>query len=177
MTKKTRTRACATTSFAAVLFALAAFMCACSGSNQRSAKQANAAPASSTANSSNSDSANEGAAIDPSKFDAEIARLEREAERNPSDDDARAALSQAYVRRGNAFRDAQKPREALLDYQRALRNNPDNEDAQKNIAEISPLVEGNPTAENGEPAPLPITPNVTDEDDQKPTPAKTPKKQ
>ena len=47
-------------------------------------------------------------------------------------------------------------------------------DAQRNAAEISPLVEGAQTGENGEPAPLPITPGVTADED-KPTP--TPKKQ
>ncbi len=95
-------------------------------------------------------------------FDGEIERLEKIAERNPGDDEARDKLAGAYVRRANSLRAAQQMREALLDYQRALRINPDNEEAQKNAAEIAPLVEGTPQeGEYGEPPPLPITPNVT----------------
>ncbi len=67
----------------------------------------------------------------------------------------------------------QRLREAMDDYRRALRNDPDNEEAQRNAAEIAPQVEGTPTGEYGEPAPLPISPNVAD-DEAKPTP--TPKK-
>jgi hypothetical protein len=73
-------------------------------------------------------------------------------------------------------------REALRDYQNALRNNPDNEEAQQRIAAVSPQVEGEATGENGEPAPLPITPNVTtgdagETDQPSPTPkAPAPKK-
>lgn len=98
---------------------------------------------------------------DISKLDGEIARLEREAEKNPGDQAARINLSQAYLRRAGAFRVAQKMSDALRDYQSALRNDPDNEQAQQGIAEISPPTGNNSTGENGEPAPLPITPNVT----------------
>jgi hypothetical protein len=61
-------------------------------------------------------------------------------------------------------------REALGDYQNALRANPDNEEAQRNVAEISPQFEREATGEYGEPAPLPITPNVTSQGAE-PTPA------
>ncbi len=124
-----------------------------------------------TAATTNSASADGGA--NAAQLDAEIARLEKIAQRNPSDDEVRDALAQAYVRRGNARRAAQQLREALRDYQNALRINADNEEAQRNAAEISPQVEGQPTGENGEPAPLPITPNVTTEGEE-PSPTKQP---
>ena len=120
--------------------------------------------------------------VNMEELDAEVERLERQAQRNPSDDEVRDALSQAFVRRANARRAAQQLREALRDYQNALRANPDNEEAQRNVAEISPQVEGGATGENGEPAPLPITPNVTTGGDEtapakEPSPAKKREKQ
>ena len=120
--------------------------------------------------------------VNVAQLDAEVERLERQAQRNPSDEEVRDALSQAFVRRANARRAAQQLREALRDYQNALRANPDNEEAQRNVAEISPQVEGGATGENGEPAPLPITPNVTTGGDEtapakEPSPAKKREKQ
>ena len=114
------------------------------------------------------------APADISKLDAEVEQLEKRAERNPGDDEALSDLAKAYVRRGDARRAANQLREALGDYRRAQSADPDNPDAQRNAAEISALVEGAQTGENGEPAPLPITPGVTD-DEERPTP--TPKKQ
>lgn len=113
-----------------------------------------------------------GAARDPAKLDGEIARLERQAERNPADDEARAELAQAYVSRAAAHHAAGRLPDALADYRRALRLDPDNEAAQKNVADIAPQVEGTPQeGEYGEPPPLPITPNVTEgEGRESPTP-------
>ena len=111
---------------------------------------------------------------DPAQLDAEIGRLEKQAERNPADDSTRAELAKAYVRRGDTHRAASRLQEALLDYQRALRADPDSEQAQRAASEITPEVQGEKTDEHGAPAPLPITPNVADETG-KPTP--TPKKQ
>jgi hypothetical protein len=72
------------------------------------------------------------------------------------------------------MRAANHLREALLDYQRALRLDPDNDAAQKNAAATKEQLGGaEQEDENGAPAPLPITPNVAD-DEGKPTP--TPKK-
>ncbi|HEV3471517.1 MAG TPA: tetratricopeptide repeat protein [Pyrinomonadaceae bacterium] len=100
---------------------------------------------------------------DPARLDAEIARLERLNERNPADDEARLNLARAYVRRAEAHRAAGRLAEALADYRRALRTDPDNEEAQKNVADITPQVEGTPQeGEYGEPAPPPISPNVTE---------------
>src|SRR5438874_519179 len=66
-------------------------------------------------------------ALASGQLDAEIARLEAQAEQNPEDETARAAVAAAYVRRANALRDTGKMPEAQRDYQTALRFNPDNE--------------------------------------------------
>jgi hypothetical protein len=64
-------------------------------------------------------------------------------------------------------------KEALADYRLAMKYNLDNEEAIRNSAELSPLVEGTPEpGEYGEPAPLPISPNVTGEGAASPTPQK-----
>jgi tetratricopeptide (TPR) repeat protein len=118
----------------------------------------------------------DGATGDVAALDADIERLEKQAERNPGDDDTRDELARAYVRRGDAVRAAGKLNEALSDYQRALRLNPDNLEAQNNAAATKEQLGGQQQeGENGEPAPLPITPNVADEDERtvaKPTPRK-----
>ena len=106
--------------------------------------------------------------LNTSKYDAEIAHLEKEAEKNPGDETSREALSQAYLRRANAFRKAQQYRQTLRDYQSALRLNPDNEEAQQSVAEIVEEMGGEPPAENFEPAPLPITPGTVASDDEPP---------
>ncbi len=155
----------------ALLLALPFALSACGNDAGKEARQKAAAAPNEPATAAPDKAA--AAPADPAQLDAEIARLERQAERNPADDSTRAELAVAYVRRGNSHRAAERLREALRDYQRAQRADPDNEAAQRAAAEVSPLVEGEQTGENGEPAPLPITPNVADED-VKPTP--TPKK-
>jgi cytochrome c-type biogenesis protein CcmH/NrfG len=161
-------------SSAATAFAFLLLLGGCGGRARTNKEESHAAAsASPQASGANADAA---ATTDVSQLDAEIGRLEKLAEKNPGDDDARAALSKAYVSRGHAMRAAQRMRDALMDYQRALRVNPDNEDAQRAAAEISPFVEGEQTGENGEPAPLPITPNITDAE-EKPAATQTPKKQ
>jgi tetratricopeptide (TPR) repeat protein len=122
-------------------------------------------------------------ATDVAKLSADIERLEKAAERNPGDEDMRDDLARAYVRRGDAERTAGQPREALKDYQRALRLDPNNDEAQKNAADTErQLGGGEQEDENGAPLPPPITPNVSDDDDKPAVPAKekptaTPKKQ
>lgn len=133
------------------------------GASNASASQSNAAPA----------AGNTQGGSDPSRLDAEIERLEKQAEKNPGNPELTAELARAYVRRGNALRDAGRVREALLDYQRAQSNDPDNDEATRNAADLAPQGEGTATGEYGEPAPLPITPNVTG-GEEKPSP--TPKK-
>jgi len=163
----------ATNTTAVIALALALLACACGRGASNGNVQGNVAAA---ASPSSSASDGGGSAADLSKLDADVDQLEKRAERNPGDDEALTELARAYVRRGNARRAANQLKEALQDYRRAQSADPDNADAQRNAAEISPLVEGAPTGENGEPAPLPITPGVTADEDQ-PTPTPTPKKQ
>lgn len=141
---------------ALVVCALLASLVACGGGEQSNTKTDNASNA-----TANSPAATNTASGDPSKLNGEIERLEKQAQRNPGDDEVRNSLASAYVRRANTLRASQQLKEALLDYQRALRINPDNEEAQKNASELAPLVEGTPQeGEYGEPPPPPITPNV-----------------
>lgn len=150
----------------ACLLVLASTACRESGGGDAAPQNAGAA----ANNSSTAASDTTGEAVDPAKLDAEVARLEKQAEKNPGNAETLAELARAYVRRGNAHRAAQRMREAMADYRRAQQNDPDNDEAQKNAADIAPQVEGTPTGEYGEPAPLPISPNVTGSD-EKPTPA------
>jgi len=162
----------------ALLAALAA-ACACGGGGaQKNAQQSNAG-------AQPSSQANVNAAVasdaDVAKLNADIERLEKSTERNPGDEDARDELARAYVRRGDAERASNQPQDALRDYQRALRLDPDNGEAQKNAYDMqAQLGGGEQQDENGAPAPAPITPNVADDDDKTPANANakpTPKKQ
>jgi tetratricopeptide (TPR) repeat protein len=160
-----------------LVFALLLSFAACNkGEGADTALQAEK-DASSAATSSPTPAASSAPVVeDASKLDAEIERLEKQAEKNSGDDETRVGLARAYVRRANSLRDAQRMREALFDYQRALRIDPDNEEAQKNSAEIAPIVEGTPQeGEYGDPPPLPITPNVTG-GEEKASPTPTPKR-
>lgn len=153
--------------------ALASLACGCGGGASDNARQSNAgaqAPVQSNANGG----AASASSADVTKLSADIERLEKAAERNPGDEDTRDELARAYVRRGDAERFLNQPREALNDYQRALRLDPDNGEAQKNAADTQEQLGGEQQDENGAPAPAPITPNVAD-DEEKPAP--TPKKQ
>ena len=169
MNRIRRTRRAATASALALLLALAATAAGCRRDARTNtnggAAQAGATPGNATG---------QGAPADSGKLDAEIERLEKEAERNPADEETRDELARVYVRRGNALRGAGQVREALTDYQRALRLDPDNDEAQAGTAAATEQLGGEQQDENGAPAPLPITPNVADEEG-KATP--TPKKQ
>jgi cytochrome c-type biogenesis protein CcmH/NrfG len=111
--------------------------------------------------------------VDPARLDDEIARLERLTERNPADDESRERLARAYVRRADTHAGARRLTEALADYRRAQRLDPDNEEAQKKVADLAPQVEGTPQeGEYGEPAPPPISPNVEAGGKETPTPEK-----
>jgi len=170
MYRTRRTSRAATASALTLLLALAALTAGCRRDARTNADGGGEAQAAATPGAS----AVQGAPADAGKLDAEIERLEKQAERNPADEEARDELARAYVRRGNGLRGAGQLREALADYQRALRLDPDNDEAQAGTAAATEQVGGEKQDENGAPAPLPITPNVADED-EKPTP--TPKKQ
>lgn len=143
-----------------LLGSLVLALASCRGADQSNARPGANSTAGTTASPSNSD---------PAQLDAEIARLERLTERNPADDEARAELARAYVRRANTHHAARRLPEALADYRRAQRLDPDNEEAQRNVADIAPQVEGTPQeGEYGEPAPPPISPNVEGEGKETP---------
>ena len=149
------------------LLALAVLLAGCGRGKQGATANATPQPAATQA------AAPANAPADMAKLDAEIEQLERQAERNPGDEDTRDELARVYVRRGDARRAAGQLREAVADYQQALRFDPDNNEAQNNAAAARDQLGGDQQGENGEPAPLPITPNVADEDGK---PAATPKK-
>jgi cytochrome c-type biogenesis protein CcmH/NrfG len=162
---------------ATLAFALVALASACGGGrvgSDTALQEEKAGAQKPPAQSNAGGGANAPAPADLSKLDADIERLEKAAERNPGDEDTRDELARAYVRRGNAKRGAGQLREALADYQRALRLDPDSEEAQAGAAATTDQLGGEQQEdENGAPVPLPITPNVADEEG-KPTP--TPKK-
>ena len=166
MVNCSRTRRAATASALTLLIALASLTAGCRGGTQVNANANATQPG---------EAAADGAAPgDVAKLNADIERLERQAERNPTDEETGDELARAYVRRGNAQRSAGQLREALADYQSALRHDPDNVEAQSGAAAVTEQLGGEQKEdENGAPAPLPITPNVADEEG-KPTP--TPKK-
>ena len=156
-----------TKTLALVLSCLAAALAGCNNAPEGNNRASNSAAASA---SPGAERPAEGA-----NLDAEIQRLEKLVERNPGEDSVTRPLAAAYVRRGNALRAAGDLRGALKDYRNAIKYDEDNEEAQKNIAEIVPQVEGEKTGEYGEPAPLPITPNVTtDTDEAEPSPTAQP---
>ncbi len=105
-----------------------------------------------------SSSASAGEAIDTSKFDAEIERLKKPALRKDAPKSATIALAKAYADRGNAFTQARQYRVALGDYRRALKYDPNNEDAQQGATMIVTILRGmgrDVPAEGAEPTPLP----------------------
>jgi cytochrome c-type biogenesis protein CcmH/NrfG len=69
--------------------------------------------------------------VDTSKYDAQIKRLEQQLKKNPSDQTTRLALARAYTERGDALTGVAQYRSALGDYRRALRLNPNDEQAQQ----------------------------------------------
>ncbi|HYY98341.1 MAG TPA: tetratricopeptide repeat protein [Pyrinomonadaceae bacterium] len=165
---------------AACALALVALASACGGHGASGgAQQSNAGAQQSPAQSDAGGGASAASPADVARLNEDIEQLEKAAERNPADEDTRDGLAKAYVRRGDAERAGNQPQEALKDYQRALRLDPDNDEAQKNAADTQEQLGGERQEdENGAPAPLPVTPNVADEDD-KPAPSEkpTPKKQ
>lgn len=149
-----------------LLVALVPLQAGCRGGAQKGAPAAGE-----TANAQPSAAAS---STDVAQLNGEIERLEKQAERNPADQETRDELARAYVKRAKVEQAGGQIQEALADYQRALRHDPDNDDAQAGAAAATEAIGGAKEDENGAPAPLPITPNVADEDG-KPTP--TPKKQ
>jgi len=124
---------------------------ACSRSVSQNGNRANANNAAANANTPQSPAQ----ALASGQLDAEIARLEAEAEKNPEDDTARAAVAVAYVRRANALRDVGRKDDALRDYQIALRYNPDNEEAQLGLEQVNQESGAEPLGDDGRPVTVP----------------------
>ena len=99
---------------------------------------------------------------DIGKLDAEIARLEAQAEKSPDDDSTLAALADAYVRRGHALHEAHRLTDALHDYQSALRYSPDHEEANLRVAQITQEIGAEPHAEDGKPVAVPAKPGANE---------------
>jgi len=152
----------------AMLVALAAPQAGCRREAQKGAAEGQTA------------SAQPGGAASPAditQLSGEIERLEKQAERNPADAETRVELARAYVKRAKIEQGGGQLQEALTDYQSALRHDPDNEEAQDGAAAVGQQLGGDRQEdENGAPAPLPITPNVADEEG-KAAPTATPKRQ
>src|SRR5687768_6559729 len=96
--------------------------------------------------------------IDTSGFDAEIERAETDLKAKQTDEAAKKALAEAYVKRGVALTDARQYASALGDYRKALKLDPDNEEAKKWIGQIVGIYESinrEYPKEGEEPPPLP----------------------
>jgi hypothetical protein len=130
---------------------VATFMTACgkqaAPANQQTANR-------SAANNQSANSANAGAP-DFAKLDADIMRLESEAAERPDDNSLRESVANAYAKRGAANYDAHKPAEALKDYQSALNYNPDMEEAQLRVQQISQEIGGAVRTDDGKPVTVP----------------------
>lgn len=96
-----------------------------------------ASPKSATASAGNS-----GEFVDTSKYDAEIKRLEERAKKSPADQQTRLALAKAYADRGDALTGVRQYNAALGDYRRALRNDPNNEQARQMAGTIISIYKG-----------------------------------
>lgn len=95
--------------------------------------------------------------IDTSKFDAEIAKAKRFLKLNSNSASARKTLSNTYYRRGGALTKARQYASAIGDYRRALKFDPQNDEAKKWIAKIINIYENinrEAPSEGEEPPPL-----------------------
>lgn len=139
---------------------------ACGKSDADRASATNAANANTTSGGMNGDAANVaqtgGQGADTAKLDAEIARLEQQAEKNPDDDATLGALADAYVKRGAALYEAQRLTDALHDYQSALKYSPNHEEANLRVAQITQEIGAEPHAEDGKPVSVPAKPGTNE---------------
>lgn len=149
------------------LFCLASvLLCgACGKSAPEGANAGNTANDAATSNGMNGNASNvapaSGRALDTSTMDAEIARLEQQAEKNPDDDSTLGALADAYVKRGAALHEAQRLADALRDYQNALKYSPNHEEANLRVAQITQEIGAEPHAEDGKPVSIPAKPGTS----------------
>ncbi|CAN5299909.1 hypothetical protein BH10ACI1_BH10ACI1_31430 [soil metagenome] len=69
--------------------------------------------------------------IDTTSFDAEIKQAENKLKAKQNDETLKKALAESFVKRGIALTDARQYASALGDYRRALKLDPNNEEAKK----------------------------------------------
>ena len=74
--------------------------------------------------------------IDTKTFDAEIAEADKAVKAKPNDANAKDELSQAYFNRAMALTEARQYASALGDYRKAVKYNPENEQAKEWIKQI-----------------------------------------
>jgi tetratricopeptide (TPR) repeat protein len=101
-----------------------------------------------------------GATKDIGKLDAEIARLEAQAAKDPDDGTVRDALADAFVRRGNVHLEARRLDQALSDFKNALSHKPDHDEAQERITQINSETQREPVGDDGRPVTVPAAPGT-----------------
>jgi Tetratricopeptide repeat len=109
------------------------------------------------ANSGSGKWSQSGDPIDTEKFDDVIAKAERSLKQG-GDEKAKVTLAEAYFDRGFALTEARQYASALGDYRRALKLNPEHEEAKKwldQIVSIYTMLKKEPPKEGEEPPPLP----------------------
>ena len=153
--------------FVGLLCLASVLLCvACGKSASDGANASNAANSAATSSGMNGNASNvapaSGRALDTSTMDAEIARLEQQAEKNPDDDSTLSALADAYVKRGAALHEAQRLADALRDYQNALKYSPNHEEANLRVAQITQEIGAEPHAEDGKPVSIPAKPGANE---------------
>lgn len=100
-----------------------------------------------------------GDSIDTTEFDKAIADTEKALKAKPNDNDAKSAAAAAYFNRGFALTEARQYASALGDYRRALKIDPDHEEAQKwekQIIGIYEMMKKEYPKPGEEPSPLPF---------------------
>ncbi|MGI9054714.1 MAG: tetratricopeptide repeat protein [Pyrinomonadaceae bacterium] len=97
--------------------------------------------------------------IDTTAFDSEVKQAESKLKANLKDATLKTSLAEAYVKRGIALTDARQYASALGDYRRALKLDPNNEEAKKWIGQIISIYESinrSYPLDGEEPPPLPF---------------------
>ena len=95
------------------------------------------------------------------KLDAEIARLEAQAAKDPDDRTVRDSLADAFVGRGNLHLEARRLEQALSDFRNALSHRPDHDEAQERITQINNEAEREPVGDDGRPVTVPAAPGAS----------------
>ena len=122
-------------------------------------QSAHGAPPAAASPKAQTTAAGGGEPVDTSKYDAEIKRLEEKARKNTADQATRLALAKTYADRGDALTGVRQYRAALGDYRRALRNDPNNEQAKQMSGTIISILQSmgrDVPPEGQEPTPLPL---------------------